>query len=1325
MKKRTILATLAATSLALATLSSCSFVSNKTQAEQQEMVNLLASNETLSEDKIKNINVATMSANYNKIYVSPTGVATNEGTKESPVDFLTAIHKATPGTNILLAKGTYNYSERINVGKSVNDIDYVDIDVIGKPGQYIVVQPDFEITQTDRVIFDFSEMEFDDSNRGLQVYGDYWYFYGIDVRGAGDNGMYVAGNHNIVDRCVFYNNRDTGLQLGRSSSRQSTQDKWPSFNLVRNCTSFANFDGKTKGENADGFAAKLTVGNGNIFDGCIAFRNSDDGWDLFAKPDSGNIGTVTLYNCVSFENGFLPYSITDAEAKNDSNPFDTRDGDGIGFKLGGSTMVGDVVVENCMAFDNKLHGVGDNSNPGFISVKNFTAYNNCAGINTTTGDIGDTRGPSYVETKSNNIDLARNDYSYNDYYGIFSYIDNQDKFELGENESYNTDMYRGSTAYCLFQTDYDTTNKKEKYIKFGDVVEASYYKSDKNDKSFTAGTSVEFTENPFVSSASINAKCETVEDLPELVKYDYQFRNADGSVNMGDHLKIKDSVFESLYGTGTDIKIGADLTKTSDEYTHPDFYAYTSNSNITPQMANGLSAYSALTPITNLNATYQDFDVPNLYNMCNITWTSSDPTVLQVMNNEVASKSMSVESTIHVIPPKEKKTVQLTAKIENGEYTLEKTFMITVLPRQQYIEKLVSSHDDVIKVLNYADVITPRIYAIDGSSAKSGELSTDIYTLTYKYEYAYDENSKFYPVDGVYSSVSGLYRVTVTGKMDEGSTDEVTYVYTVFVPDADCEVDFKGTPNVVLTGTGYSISGDLSNVDGYVKAFTSDTKLDVTTINREEKFGKEAEVESVAIEKNSIIAPFTADNNAAKPYFIYYIVVNRNHSNLETATIREAEVKVKTISTKEEFNSLARKGAPDEGEYDSLTIFSLSNDLDFTGVTWNLLDKDTAKEFKGLFNGNNHTIKNIVIDDEDTGENLVNIFYKVTNGSIINVKFDGIAINAKNCKTVGIVGRFKGGYIYNVHVTNSTFYGIDSVGGIVGQATGGDCYVERCSFVNPATFYEKATGTYESGVTYYKKTGTKYETIAKKKVPVGEAITDDDIYILPTTYRVSASSKYIGGIMGNAQIADSATYLALTIKNCYVTATIGDGKDSGGYNAGILGRVKDDDPTAAKSGPVTINVFNCFYEGMVIAGGNYNSGIVGGIEKGFGTINVSNNFSFVNFVLKGDLLDAELTWTTAWNSGTIADVQTFAHKNCNPIIGRAVNTTAIYNCVNNYGTWKENYKSLVGSRSAWFDDQVSDIEPFVITKALFETYLKFDLENIWEWNETTKRVTLR
>jgi hypothetical protein len=57
------------------------------------------------------------------------------------------------------------------------------------------------------------------------------------------------------------------------------------------------------GENADGFACKLTTGYGNVFDGCISYNNSDDGWDLYTKAESGPIGPVTIQNCIAFNNG--------------------------------------------------------------------------------------------------------------------------------------------------------------------------------------------------------------------------------------------------------------------------------------------------------------------------------------------------------------------------------------------------------------------------------------------------------------------------------------------------------------------------------------------------------------------------------------------------------------------------------------------------------------------------------------------------------------------------------------------------------------------------------------------------------------------------------------------------------------------------------------------------------------------------------------------------------------------------------------------------------------------------------------------------------------
>ena len=232
----------------------------------------------------------TANAEEKIIYVSVDGKSSNEGTKESPKSLNNALVNATAGTTILIKEGVYEYSTRFMLYSS------------GTNKAPIIVKPEVEGSN---VTIDFSEMTFNSSNRGVFIQGDFWQWYDINITGAGDNGMYISGSNNIIDGCQFYRNRDSGLQLGRAASSDTDINTWPSNNLIKNCTSFDNYDDETLGENADGFAAKLTVGQANVFDGCIAYRNSDDGWDLYGKEDSGNIGTVILYNCVSFENGFL------------------------------------------------------------------------------------------------------------------------------------------------------------------------------------------------------------------------------------------------------------------------------------------------------------------------------------------------------------------------------------------------------------------------------------------------------------------------------------------------------------------------------------------------------------------------------------------------------------------------------------------------------------------------------------------------------------------------------------------------------------------------------------------------------------------------------------------------------------------------------------------------------------------------------------------------------------------------------------------------------------------------------------------------------------
>jgi hypothetical protein len=74
---------------------------------------------------------------------------------------------------------------------------------------------------------------------------------------------------------------DTGLQITANSSEAGDAMR-AAYNTVINCDSYENYDEANAGENADGFAAKLYIGPGNVFRGCRAWNNADDGWDLFA-----------------------------------------------------------------------------------------------------------------------------------------------------------------------------------------------------------------------------------------------------------------------------------------------------------------------------------------------------------------------------------------------------------------------------------------------------------------------------------------------------------------------------------------------------------------------------------------------------------------------------------------------------------------------------------------------------------------------------------------------------------------------------------------------------------------------------------------------------------------------------------------------------------------------------------------------------------------------------------------------------------------------------------------------------------------------------------
>ncbi|NGY64670.1 right-handed parallel beta-helix repeat-containing protein [Lentzea sp. NEAU-D13] len=281
------------------------------------------------------------------LYVSPSGRDGAAGTISAPTTLTSAISRIAAGGTIYLRGGTYNQATTVTIPPANNGT--------------ASARKKLTAYQGEKPVLNFSAQTEDPANRGLAVNGSYWHVYGITVERAGDNGIFVGGSNNVFERTITRFNRDTGLQLSRIAS-DTPKNQWPANNLVLSAESHDNRD--SDGEDADGFAAKLTVGSGNVFRYAVSHNNIDDGWDLYTKTDTGAIGVVTIEDSLAYKNGTL------------SNGGQAGNGDRNGFKLGGEDIAVPHVVRRTIAFDNGKHGFTYNRNPGTMTVSSNLSIDN-------------------------------------------------------------------------------------------------------------------------------------------------------------------------------------------------------------------------------------------------------------------------------------------------------------------------------------------------------------------------------------------------------------------------------------------------------------------------------------------------------------------------------------------------------------------------------------------------------------------------------------------------------------------------------------------------------------------------------------------------------------------------------------------------------------------------------------------------------------------------------------------------------------------------------------------------------------------------------------
>ncbi|MDZ7332326.1 MAG: right-handed parallel beta-helix repeat-containing protein [candidate division KSB1 bacterium] len=279
-------------------------------------------------------------------YIAPDGNDANPGTITQPFGtFAKAISEAMPGDTIYVRGGTYHLTSTITISAAKSGTE-----------EKVVTMSAFK----DEVpLLDFSAQSL--GSKGISLRANYWHIIGLHVKGAGDNGMEINfGSNNIIERCVFFENRDSGLQLSNGSAN----------NRIINCDSYYNADPPDYAD-ADGFAPKLTVGSGNYFYGCRSWGNCDDGWDGYLRGATDV--TTTLENCWSWSNGYL---------KDGTDPGSQANGNG--FKMGGGdnsnseALMHHQILVRCVAFNNKNKGFDQNNNVGSMTLFNCTGYHNKA-----------------------------------------------------------------------------------------------------------------------------------------------------------------------------------------------------------------------------------------------------------------------------------------------------------------------------------------------------------------------------------------------------------------------------------------------------------------------------------------------------------------------------------------------------------------------------------------------------------------------------------------------------------------------------------------------------------------------------------------------------------------------------------------------------------------------------------------------------------------------------------------------------------------------------------------------------------------------------------
>lgn len=280
--------------------------------------------------------------------------------------------------------------------------------------------------------------------------------------------------------------------------------------------------------------------------------------------------------------------------------------------------------------------------------------------------------------------------------------------------------------------------------------------------------------------------------------------------------------------------------------------------------------------------------------------------------------------------------------------------------------------------------------------------------------------------------------------------------------------------------------------------------------------------------------------------------------------------------------------------FENYTI-SLNSDFDMNQIAFPAIGSGSrngssvsGNSFKGVFDGQGHTISNLNITGTTTGSDAVGFIPNLDGSSAMvkNVTFSNLVINAPENEQVGAIATVtNGANVQNVTVKSGSVTAKEGAGGVVGRLIINGT-VSQCE--NYATITTGTNGGGIVGAAYRTANGqtatvsncNNYGNVSGTSQGIGGVVGLSSAVVKGCsnsgTVSCTAGSS-VGGIVGQQNDAGS-------ISNCTNTGNVTGGSASANYGAGgIVGWVRYTNETSAYPVQNIITVTDCRNSGNIKA----------------------------------------------------------------------------------------------------------------------------------------------